>query len=279
MEEISLNLSNTTLRLLSAVELEENVTRMEECISMYSLASSRLSLSTQQTNSTISALTEILNQFVLRQDAFGNMSERTVTSYSSLVLPQERGEQLTELLLRDGLTLSLVTLKSHFLRQYVQTLREIGCFRSTEYYSTPSMLTPRRSHHMNHRPSLLRGDALHSSESGSTRQPLAELSGNGTSFLILGYSSGRQSKLKASLRIRGGPHPPLSAMQLTYAELNHLSSGDQHEPERHFGPVVWDYTATSTSNSTWTRTPSPRTTQSSTTYREGSSFSIPTRDG
>lgn len=130
---------------------------------MYSLALSRLSLSTHPRYSTTSELTETLNQYALRLDALTNMSERMVTSFTSLVSPPE-GEHLTQVLIQDGLILSMLNLKTRFCRQFVSKLRGIGCFRSTESFSTQNMPIRPRSLHTNLPPRLRLGGALHDYE-------------------------------------------------------------------------------------------------------------------
>ena len=146
---------------------------------MYSLALSRLSLSTHPRYSTTSELTETLNQYALRLDALTNMSERMVTSFTSLVSPPQRGEHLTQVLIQDGLILSMLNLKTRFCRQFVSKLRGIGCFRSTESFSTQNMPIRPRSLHTNLPPRLRLGGALHDYESGFPRQPLEDPSENG----------------------------------------------------------------------------------------------------
>ncbi|ASH99141.1 putative ORF3 protein [Giant panda associated gemycircularvirus] len=179
MEELSLSLCNGILRILCAYELDESLTAMEAFISMYSLALSRLSLSSHPTLSITSDLTGILNRFEQHHERYTTMSERTTTSFTSMVQPPMRLVMMRDQILRDGTISSAATLRNLFCQRSVHKLLAIGCFRSTGSLPMPSTPTPPSYHHINHRSSLRRMDAFRDLRNGESRQPLAELSENG----------------------------------------------------------------------------------------------------
>lgn len=174
-----MSLCNGILRILCAYELDESLTAMEAFISMYSLALSRLSLSNHPTLSITSDLTEILNRFEQHHERYTTMSERTTTSFTSMVQPPMRLVMMRDQILRDGTISSAATLRNLFCQRSVHKLLAIGCFRSTGSLPMPSTPTPPSYHHINHRPSLRRMDAFRDLRNGESRQPLAELSENG----------------------------------------------------------------------------------------------------
>lgn len=179
MEELSLNMCNGILRILCAYELEESLMAMEGFISMYSLALSRLSLSRHPTLSITSDLTEISDRFAQLHERYTTMSERTVTSFTSMVLPPMRLVMIRDQLLRDGMISSAATQRNLFCQRCVHKLLAIGCFRSTASWHTQNTPTPHQYGNTPLRPSLRRMDAFRVSPNGENRRPLVELSENG----------------------------------------------------------------------------------------------------
>lgn len=182
---------NGILRILCAYELEESLIAMEGFISMYSLALSRLSLSRHPTLSITSDLTEISDRFAQLHERYSTMSERTVTSFTSMVLPPMRLIMIRDQLLRDGMISSAATQRNLFCQRCVHKLLAIGCFRSTASWHTQNTPTPPSYHHINHRPSLRRMDAFRVSPNGENRRPLVELSENGKALSPPGGRPGR----------------------------------------------------------------------------------------
>lgn len=213
-ELLSLNVSQRILEILYAVDSDENAIRMEEFITTYILASTRLSLSTQQLRSTTLELTAILNRYVELHTRSSIMSARMETSDLSTANPQQMLGHVSGMIRISGLISSAATLKNHFCRLSVNKLQEIGCYPISESSNTPIYITPRRSRNTTRRLSLWRENAILRSPSGRIRQPLGTVDPRGTYASLCGDTSrtdlcllGR-CNLLATLRYTGGPLPP-----------------------------------------------------------------------
>nr|UEJ84710.1 hypothetical protein [Genomoviridae sp.] len=178
---LSLNVSQRILEILYAVDSDENAIRMEEFITTYILASTRLSLSTRQLRSTTLELTAILNRFVELHTRSSIMSARMETSDLSTASPQQMLAHVTGLIQINGMISSAATLKNHFCRLSVNKLQEIGCYPISASSNTPIFITPTRSRNTRHRPSLWRENAILRSPSGRIRQPLGTVDPRGKS--------------------------------------------------------------------------------------------------
>ena len=213
LELLSLNVSNRILGILYAYDSDVSAMRMEESITTFILASTRLSVSTQQLRSTTSELTEILNQFVELHTRSSIMSGRMETYDLSTANHQQRLHHVRELIRINGMISSAAMTKNHFCHQYVTRLQEIGCYPISEYSNTPIFTTPRRSRRTRPRITLWRENAILRSPSGRIRQPLGTVDPRGTYASLCGDTSHNDSclgcwrNLLASLRYSGGPLP------------------------------------------------------------------------
>ncbi|QOQ72540.1 hypothetical protein [bubaline-associated gemykrogvirus] len=207
MELLSLNVSQRILEILYAVDSDESAMRMEESITTFILASTRLSLSTRLLRSITLELTEISNRFVELHTRSSIMSARMETSDLTTGSHQQRLAHVTGLIQISGLISSAATLKNHFCQRYVSRLQEIGCYPISASSSTPIFITPRRNRNTRPRLSLWRENAILRSPSGRIRQPLGTVDPRGTYASLCGDTSHNDSLL--GVLAHPASHPPV----------------------------------------------------------------------
>lgn len=163
---ISLKIS----KILHASGWEENVTRMEEFITICTLASMRLSISTAQTCSITSELTEILNRYDELQGQSTITAERMAMYDMSEATLRNLCLGLEERMEKSGIQSAMHQTKIHFCRYAVNSLRRTGCYPTLESLSTPTPTTQRSRAPTRDPPSLQRWNATLNSSDGWNRR-------------------------------------------------------------------------------------------------------------
>ena len=145
---------------------------MEASITTFTLVSTRLQLSTRRKRSTISELTEILNQYEEHQRSLLTMqARRRCTTGLRRTPPRPSSERGVD---DSNKWTDIISCpdKESFLHAVRERLQEIGCYPIRGSSSTPTYTIPIRSPNINHRPSLHRMNATLSSWNGSNRHTL-----------------------------------------------------------------------------------------------------------